>query len=402
MASAHAMTRGQPPFVRLRRVRQVASALFAAALTLPAAAEDRRELGDQWDRQVEVEFIVDGSGSMAGRVGGQTKISGAKQALGAILGGIPDSIAGADIGLRVYGHRSPRAQKNCKDTKLEVPLRGVSRDAFQRVLGSVSPTGHTPIAYSLEAAAGDFKKDGDRIVVLITDGIESCDGDPCATSERLVAAGAFQKPYVVGFAVNEEEKAKLSCIGHYVDARSAEDLQKLLDEIIQKAVIAARVEVKATFNGRAIPPASFSAAVRTPEGALKTLASARAVRVPPGSYEVEVSQRVDRRCGPITAPVTVGEGGVTRVVAAFGRGEVKFDIPGGEPHGNDLRMTDLEVYPAGKMGKEKPMLKGKAIQTAELCAGKYDLRFAHPKKGESAVEAFEVKAQSKVTVPIRF
>ena len=97
--------------------------------------------------------------------------------------------------------------------------------------------------------------------MLITDGIESCGGDPCATSARLVEAGAFQKPYVIGFAVNEEEKEKLACIGTYLDARSPDDLQRLLDEIIQKAVIAARVEVKATFNGRPVPPSSFTASV---------------------------------------------------------------------------------------------------------------------------------------------
>jgi hypothetical protein len=380
-----------------------AQSLIAAVLVAAGAeaASDGKKLESEWNRQVEVEFIVDGSGSMAGIVAGQSKILSSKEAMHAILGGLPDTISGADIGLRVYGHRSPKAKHDCQDTHLDVPLSGVNRAAVTKVLGGVVPTGYTPIALSLEAAAKDFRKDGDRIVVLVTDGIESCGGDPCATSEQLVKAGAFQKPYVVGFAVSEEEKAKLTCIGTYLDAHSAADLQKLLDDIIQKSVVAARLEVKATFNGKPVPSSLFTAQVKAPDKT-RPIESGKAVRVPPGEYEVLVSQRVDAKCGPITAPVKVGEGGVTRVVAAFGRGAVKFEIPGGESHGNDLRLTDLEVWPAGKMGQEKPMLKGKAIQTAELCTGKYDFRFTHPQKGKAEVPGFEVKAGKDFTVVVRF
>src|SRR5262249_8813105 len=155
-------------------------------------------LDDEWGKEVEVELIVDGSGSMGGVVAGQPKITSAREALHAILSALPDTISGADIGLRVYGHRSAKAKHDCADTHLEVPLQGVNRTAIRSALAAVHPTGYTPIAGSLEAAAQDFKKKGDRVVVIITDGIESCGGDPCATSQKLVAAGAFQKPYVIG------------------------------------------------------------------------------------------------------------------------------------------------------------------------------------------------------------
>jgi hypothetical protein len=302
--------------------------------------------------------------------------------------------------LRVYGAHSPKAKHDCKDSRLEVPLQGVNREAIVKALSLVHPTGYTPIAASLEAAAMDFKKDGDRIVVLITDGVESCGGDPCATSDRLQKEGAFQKPYVLGFAVNEEEKERLSCIGTYVDARSGEELQKLLDEVIQKAVVAARLEVSATFNGSLIPAARLQAEVRQ-GGVSEPIEPGKAVRLPPGDYEVVVSQTLDPKCGSVVEPVKVAEGGVTRVKALFGRGTVKFEA-GGVHLGDLLAATDLAIWPAGKLGQDKPMLQGRANQTAKLCTGKYDFRFTHPAKGKAEVTGYEVKPDVTSVIPVRF
>jgi hypothetical protein len=266
-------------------------------------------------------------------------------------------------------------------------------------LRAVHPKGYTPLAASLEAAAKDFHKDGDRIVVIVTDGVESCGGDPCAVSERLVQEGAFQKPYVLGFAVDEAEKARLSCIGTYVDARSGEELQKLLDGIVEKSVVAARVEVRATYNHKELPARSVRAIVRQ-GGQERALEVGKAMRVPPGDYEVEVTQAEDPTCGAVLVPAKVDEGSVTKVRAEFGKGTVAFEMPG---KGKDeLARTELQIWPAGKVGQGAPMLHGRAHQLATLCAGTYDFRLTHPKWGRADVTGYEVKAESRGKVPVTF
>src|SRR4051812_16535840 len=119
---------------------------------LMAAGPKPEQVGfdSEWSRQVEVELIIDGSGSMAGAVTGASKISWAKGAVHSILGGLPDTLSGADVGLRIYGARSAKAKHDCQDTHLEVPLDGVNEKALTHALDTVHPSGYTPIAASLE------------------------------------------------------------------------------------------------------------------------------------------------------------------------------------------------------------------------------------------------------------
>jgi hypothetical protein len=376
--------------------------ILAACMTtlfLSAAPRDGGMLDTEWGKQVEVEFIVDGSGSMASVVSGAPKIEWTRRSLSSILSALPETLSGADLGLRLFGNRSPRSAHDCQDTHLDVPLFGVPREKMGQALRTVHPSGYTPLAASLEAAAKDFQKDGDRIVVIVTDGVESCGGDPCAVSERLVKEGAFQRPYVVGFAVDEAEKQRLSCIGTYVDARSGEELQKLLDGIVAKSVVAARIEVRATYNHKELPAHSVRAVARQ-GGQERVLEVGKAVRVPPGEYELEVSQADDPTCGAVHLPATVGEGSVTHVRAEFGRGTVSFELPGmGQ---EDLGRTQLQIWPAGKGGQGAPLLQGHANQQATLCAGKYDFRLTHPTWGRKDVVGYEVKAQGRGKVPITF
>ena len=110
-----------------------------------------------------------------------TKLTVAKQVLNDFVGG---DFAGYDLALRVYGHRE---KDDCLDSELAVPFGkpeetvGPMRD----FVGKVNASGRTPITYSLQEALKDFGSRGGEII-LITDGIESCDADPCA----LIGNGA--------------------------------------------------------------------------------------------------------------------------------------------------------------------------------------------------------------------
>ncbi|MBA4058447.1 MAG: von willebrand factor type a, partial [Marivirga sp.] len=137
-------------------------------------------------------FLLDASGSMLEQWErpNQTRWSVAKS----ILTKLVDSLRlnnKLELGLRIYGHRSPQEIKNCKDTWLEVPFKSKNHSLIIDKLAEVKPKGVTPITYSLEQAAGDFPVGpGYRnIVILITDGIESCGGDLCATSRALQKKG---------------------------------------------------------------------------------------------------------------------------------------------------------------------------------------------------------------------
>ena len=117
-------------------------------------------------------FVLDGSGSMYAKMGEDNRITVAKRLLSRMV----DSLQykeDLELALRVYGHQSQKTERNCKDTKLEVPFKQGNHQAIKEKIRSVRPKGTTLIAYSLQQAAYDFPKTpGVRnIIILITDGI---------------------------------------------------------------------------------------------------------------------------------------------------------------------------------------------------------------------------------------
>ncbi len=104
--------------------------------------------------------------------------------------------------------------------------------------------GTTPIARSLEKAAEDFpaldKSRGARpvrnIIILITDGIEACDEDPCAVSRALQSKGITLKPFVIGVGLTEMDKFALQCVGNYFDASTPELFEHVLQVVVTQAL----------------------------------------------------------------------------------------------------------------------------------------------------------------------
>ncbi|GAA1829450.1 VWA domain-containing protein [Microlunatus capsulatus] len=184
-------------------------------------------------------MVLDSSGSMKARVGGKSKISIAKAALASVVRGLP---ADAPVGLRVYGATVfDRSDKGaCTDSQLVVPIGTANRDALQDEIRQYEPYGETPISYSLEQAAGDLGKDGKRTILLVSDGEETCDADPCETAAAITEAGVDVKVDVVGLAVSGKVRDQLRCVadkgnGTYYDADSADDLEESLDKLATRA-----------------------------------------------------------------------------------------------------------------------------------------------------------------------
>ena len=182
---------------------------------LPAKAADT----------TEVLFLLDVSGSMNERISsGGTKFAAAQRALKRVADAVP---AGTQVGLRVYGSEiAPGKEKNpkaCTDTKLVLPIGPLDRGQLFRAVDSFQAKGETPIAYSMGKAVDDLGPSGKRVMILISDGEESCDGDPCPAARKLAKAGVDLQFNAIGLAVDSKARKQLQCIakagdGNYYDA----------------------------------------------------------------------------------------------------------------------------------------------------------------------------------------
>ena len=198
------------------------------------ARRDGRQVVSLNDRAVEI--VVDASRSMWGQIDGVSKMEIAKSTLAEISQWIPEDL---DLALRAYGNSSASEQNNCADSSLLVPFGEGNRGQIRYAIAGLRPTGQTPIAYALNQAARDFDgQQTDRTIVLVSDGIESCGGDPVQAARDLREQGIVV--HLIGFGLgnaNDEDAASLMAIasasgGRYVTASSAEELQAALAQTV--------------------------------------------------------------------------------------------------------------------------------------------------------------------------
>lgn len=195
--------------------------------------------------KTRVLFLLDGSGSMLAKWGETTRIEVAKSLLCELVDSLKVNRK-LELGLRVYGHLYSRQTRNCKDTRLEV---GFSKNNHQQIINklqTIKPKGTTPIAYSLEQAANDFPqpKGYRHIVIIITDGIESCNGDPCAVSLQLQKKGIFLKPFIIGIGMGKSFKNEFGCIGEFYDADDITSFRTALEKAITTTLEKTTVSVE--------------------------------------------------------------------------------------------------------------------------------------------------------------
>lgn len=179
------------------------------------------------------------------RWGRDTRLNIAKQ----ILTRSVDSLRGApnlEIALRIYGHQdevTPTYQ-NCDDTKLEVPFAPNNHTLIINKIKATRAKGTTPIARSLEAAAGDFPdRTARNIIILITDGIEACDDEPCVIADKLRAKGITITPFIIGLGMDMSFLDHFDCFGKYSAAENEEAFTAVLKNVINKAVSNTTVQI---------------------------------------------------------------------------------------------------------------------------------------------------------------
>ncbi len=212
-------------------MRFAASIFLALAVMYPLAVE----------RSVAAEramIILDGSGSMWGRIGEEPKIGIAKDVLQDVLRSVPGDL---ELGLMVYGHRE---KGDCEDIETLVPVGSGSAPRIGEASSKVSPKGKTPLTESVRRAAEALKHTEEKAsVILITDGIETCRADPCALARELEKTGVDFTAHVVGFGLSAEEGRQVACIadetgGLYLQASDAASLGNALTETVDEAAAA--------------------------------------------------------------------------------------------------------------------------------------------------------------------
>ncbi len=191
----------------------------------------------QPDSKTRILFILDGSQSMLGVWESATKMQVAQRMLTHLADSI-SNIPNVEMALRVFGHQSPVPPQDCNDTKLEIPFAPNNAQKIIQKLKNIEPKGTTPIAYSLGQSINDFPKCENcrNIIILITDGVESCEGDACKVSIELQKNGIVLKPFIIGIGLDDDSKNMFDCVGRFYNATGEQRFREILEIIITQTL----------------------------------------------------------------------------------------------------------------------------------------------------------------------
>ncbi|PWK65340.1 VWA domain-containing protein [Aminobacter sp. AP02] len=207
-------------------MKAVTRGILASVFMMSAMAA-----ADAADRTI---IVLDASGSMWGQIDGKPKLEIAREALRTVLKTVP---ADSELGLMAYGHRE---KGSCTDIELVVPPASGSASAITAAADGMRFLGKTPLSAAVKLAAEDLKYTEEKAtVILITDGLETCNADPCALGRELKQSGVDFTAHVVGFGLTAEEGRQVACLaentgGKYIQASDA----KALEEALVQTVVA--------------------------------------------------------------------------------------------------------------------------------------------------------------------
>jgi Ca-activated chloride channel family protein len=236
----------------------IALAMFACAA--PAMAAEQTII------------ILDGSGSMWGQINGTPKLQIARDTLRTVLTTVPPD---TELGLLAYGHRE---KDNCGDIELLVPPKPDAGPDIIAAADDMSFLGKTPISGAVREAAEILRFTEEKAtVILITDGIETCDADPCVLAQDLEERGVDFTAHVVGFGLTEDEGKQVSCLaettgGEFFLAGDGAELAQAITETVAKVKPEPVAEPEPEPEPEALPAATVEAPSEIPAGSNVTVA----------------------------------------------------------------------------------------------------------------------------------
>lgn len=374
-------------------------------------------------------IVLDASGSMWGQIDGKPKLEIAREALRSVLKTVP---ADTELGLMAYGHRE---KGSCNDIELVVPPAAGSAGAITAAADSLKFLGKTPLTAAVKQAAEDLKYTEDKAtVILITDGLETCNADACAMGKELEQAGVDFTAHVVGFGLTAEEGRQVACLaqntgGKYIQASDANGLEEALVQTVAAPAPApapqpAPEPAKPEFNF--VPSAVLSAGGEKPpidvyyEVFKKDSAGSPGDRVvsgyndfkesiEPGDYvvlvrsgEAKLEEPLTVEAGKVAEPQYVLNAGVIALRARpspnaeiDGDAQIIIDFPGdGESSANYGQVKT--VVPVGESNVTVKLGAGEANETIQVAAGQTIDKDIIVGVGKAIANAFYVAGGEKV------
>ena len=423
--SGTAFVLGAEDITRLKKAG-ASDALIAAMQASRATAGGGLETSEITD----LALIVDYSGSMNAKMkDGATKVASAKICVSNLIDKLPKDL---NVALIVYGTSK---QRGCKDIDVIQPLGLIDRAALKAKIMGFNATGMTPIAGSLEIAGEELKKaKGGAGIVLVTDGAESCHGDPAAVAARLSAEfGVKFGISVIGFGIEPKEQAELADIaakghGKLLTVENADELANALKKVVEEKVAVApkQRETKAyEAGGVAVKPGVFLGdAPLAPSGDYKGELAMKEAKY----YQVMLHKGQELRAIGIVqkTPYQASNSNIhqTFVVAVYNKdlaqvareksvvegnptdpvslraawtadvdGPAYIAIAASDNHNNDG--TPVEVYPDGAIPKPSPYTLKIKIEGEAEGAGEPTAAVVHSKKAAGG----GFNAAAKLTPP---
>ena len=325
----------------------------ALCLAVPAQADDTTMI------------VLDASGSMWGQIDGTNKIVIARDVVRQTLGATaPDK----SVGLMAYGHSR---KGDCSDIAVLVPPAPRQAGAVITAVDGINPKGKTPLTDAVRQAAQALRHDENpATVVLVTDGVETCDADPCALARSLEKTGVDFTAHVVGFGLSASDGAAVSCVaeltgGRYFKADTAGELANALSNLVVTSltpdvVARDRPQVEPKYNLQInvhltpdSPPLQDGQIdklaldlIRQSDGSSRRVGytPALALKVEAGDYVLRASYTG----GQVEVPVTVEQFDVSHATVSINAGVVDFRaVPLGQgviaPDAISWRVTDAET-----------------------------------------------------------
>jgi len=194
----------------------VIGAVLALGLAAPVMSAERAII------------VLDASGSMWAQIDGEARITIARDTLNSVLQTLPDDL---ELGFMAYGHRE---KGNCGDIEMLVEPAPGTAAAISAAVGKINPKGMTPLSDAVRLAAEDLRYTEEKAtVILITDGLETCEVDPCALGNELEAAGIDFTAHVLGFGLSDEEGRQVACLAENTGGKylAANDGKALVDAL---------------------------------------------------------------------------------------------------------------------------------------------------------------------------
>jgi len=370
-------------------------------------------------------IVLDASGSMWGQIDGRAKLEIAREALGSVLAGMPSE---TELGLMAYGHRE---KGSCEDIELVVPPAPGTAQAITDAANAMKFLGKTPLTEAVRRAASELKSTEEKAtVILITDGIETCEADPCALGAELEASGVDFTAHVVGFGLTAEEGATVACLaqntgGKYIEAKDAGSLVEALKTTVAVAEpepepvpdpeptpmaleknfdpIFQLAEGQPEPADEIVEDAFVTLRLILPDGALSeetiSLYGRQTELVPPGTYrmftelnDAKAEQDVTIAADVLAQPVVVLNAGVLNLkLYAFAGGEIAteafWEMRGPDDVAESGYGQALHVFPAGDYSFLASLGAAKVEESLTVVAGQQIDKDVIIGTGLAAIEA---------------